>query len=129
MTVPVAWQRYEAWNRALGSVLFTPANAGRPVYLDMDDDFLSEVAAAAGSGEADAARELALAVRDTLSLGAGGGPVFGQHLRNLRLWRRVTLRKARDDGQVPPAPPVLALLAVLTLAAEEMQHDREFAGN
>src|SRR5262249_10625260 len=45
------------------------------------------------------------------------------------LWRRVTLRKARGDGQVPPTPPVLALLAALTLAAEEMQHDLEFAGN
>ncbi|HEY1702312.1 MAG TPA: hypothetical protein VGG75_21610 [Trebonia sp.] len=95
----------------------------------MDDDVLSEVAASAGSGEADAARELAIAVRDTLSLDVTCGPVFGQHLRNLRLWRRVTLRKARDDGQVPPAPPILALLAALTLAAEEMQHDREFAGN
>jgi len=129
MAVPAAWQRYEAWNRAFGSVLFTSANEGRPVYLDMDDDVLSEVAASAGSGEADAAQELALAVRDTLSLNPTGGPVFGQHLRNLRLWRRVTLRKARDDGQVPSAPPVLALLAALTLAAEEMQHDREFAGN
>jgi hypothetical protein len=95
----------------------------------MDNDVLSEVAASAGSGEADAARELARAVRDTLSLNARGGPVFGQHLRNLRLWRGVTLRKARSDGQVPSAPPVLALLAALTLAAEEMQHDREFAGN
>jgi hypothetical protein len=129
MAVPVAGQRYEAWNRAFSSVLFTPANAGRPVYLDMDDDVLSEVAVVAGWGEVEAARELALAVCDTLDLDARGVPVFGQHLRNLRLWRKVTLRKALGDGQVPPAPPVLALLGVLTLAAEEMQHDREFAGN
>lgn len=129
MAVSVAWQRYEAWNRAFGSVLFTVVNAGRPVYLDMDDDVLSEVAVSAGTGAPDPARELVAAARDTLNLTGGGSPVFGEHLRNLRLWRRVTLKNAQDDGQVPPAPPVLALLAVLTLAAEEMQHDRDFAGN
>ena len=41
MAVSAAWQRYDAWNQALGSMLFTSANDGRPVYLDMDDDVLS----------------------------------------------------------------------------------------
>ena len=39
------------------------------------------------------------------------------------------VRESLDEGAIPPAPPVLCLLAVLTLAAEKMQHDGEFAGN
>ena len=83
----------------------------------------------AGVEPTDAAAQLADTVRATLCLESGPESVFEQHLRNLRLWRRVTLRKARDEGAIPQAPPVLGLLAVLTLAAEEMQHDGEFAGN
>lgn len=129
MTVSVAWQRYEAWNQALASMLFTAANDGRPIYLDMDEDVLSRVAMEAGAGQAAAAEQLAVAVHATLNLDRGSGPVFEQHLRNLRLWRRVRMKNSLDNGEVPPAPPVLGLLAVLTLAAEEMQHDRDFAGN
>jgi hypothetical protein len=129
MAMSSAWQQYHAWNEALGSVLFTSANDGRPVYLDMDDDVLSQVALEAGVEPGDIQAHLAAAVRDTLNLSGAAASVFGQHLRDLRLWRRVTVKKSRDEGSIPPAPPVLALLAVLTLAAEEMQHDREFGGN
>ena len=99
MAIPAAWERYAAWNQAFGTVLFTPDNAGRPVYLDMDDDVLSQVAVRAGVDPEEAAEQLAAAVRDTLSLTAAAGPVFDQHLRNLRRWRRVTLKDAREDGQ------------------------------
>jgi len=127
MAIPATWERYAAWNQAFASVLFTPANAGRPVYMDMDEDVLSQVAVEAGVDQSDAAEQLAAAVRDTLSLSTATGPVFGRHLRDLRLWRRVTLKDARGDGRVPQAPLILALLAVLTLAAEEMQNDRNYA--
>jgi len=129
MAVSAAWQRYNAWNQALSSVLFTSANQGRPIYLDMDDDVLARVAAEAGVEAANAAAELADAVRATLTLDSASGRVFEEHLRNLRLWRRVTLKKSCDDGTIAPTPPVLGVLAVLTLAAEEMQHDGDFGGN
>ncbi|HET9894974.1 MAG TPA: hypothetical protein VFQ44_08560 [Streptosporangiaceae bacterium] len=129
MAISVAWQRYDVWNQALSSVLFTPSNEGRPVYLDMDDDVLSQVALEAGVTATDAPTQLADAVRATLVRQSTFDGVFEQHLRNLRLWLRVTLRKARDESAIPDAPPVLGLLAVLTLAAEEMQHDGEFGGN
>ena len=129
MAVSFAWHRYHAWNEAVGSVLFTPANDGRPVYLDMDDDVLSRVAHEAGVEQADSRAQLAAAVRDTLNPGGTATSVFGQHLRGLRLWRQASLRKSREEGSIPPVPPVLALLAVLTLGAEEMQHDQEFGGN
>ena len=77
----------------------------------------------------DAVAQLADTVRMTLDLDSGPESVFAQHLRNLRLWRRTTLKKSRDEGMMPQVPPALGLLAVLTLAAEEMQHDGEFGGN
>ena len=61
-----ALRRYEVWNAALASTLFTPENAGRPVYLDMDDDVLFRVSNATGVEQADAAVQLAATVRSTL---------------------------------------------------------------
>lgn len=129
MVGSVAWQRYEAWNQALVSVLFTSANDGRPVYLDMDDDIFSRVAREVGVDPSNASAQLADAVRATLNLGDGDGPVFKQHLQNLRLWRRGPLKRVRDAGMLPEAPPIIGLLAALTLAAEEMQRDQSFSGN
>ena len=100
MAISAAWQRYDAWNQAFGSVLFTSANAGRPVYLDMDDDVLSRWPLEAGVEPTDAAAQLAGTVRATLNLESASERVFEQHLRNLRLWRRVTLKKSRDEGTI-----------------------------
>ena len=129
MASSAAWQRYDAWNQALGSVLFTSANEGRPAYLDMDDDVLRLVAAETGVELAEAAMELAATVRSTLDVDSASATVFEQHLRNLRRWQHVTVEESSDVGAIPPAPPILGLLAALTLAAEEMQHDGDFAGN
>ena len=124
-----ALRRYEAWDAAIASTLFTAENTGRPVYLDMDDDVLSRVSQSAGVESADAAAQLAATVRSTFELSSASAGVFTQHLRSLRHWRRVIVRKSLDEGAIPPPPPILCLLAVLTLAAEKMQHDGEFAGN
>lgn len=42
---------YDAWNRALAQRYFTNEMSGRPVYLDTDDDLLSDVGAAVGAGD------------------------------------------------------------------------------
>lgn len=125
----VTWQRYDVWNQTLAGALFTSANEGRPVYLDMDDEVLTRVALEGGMESAEASAQLADSVRSTLDLNSTATGVFEKHLRNLRTWRRVAIKKSRDEGAIPEAPPVLGLLAALTLAAEEMQHDGEFAGN
>lgn len=127
MEKSAAWDGYDAWNRALAAVIFTPANADRSVYLDMDDDVLIQVATAAGAVPDQAAADLAAAVCGTLNLG-GQGPVFAKHLRRLKRWRE-SLREEMTQARAPEPPPVLALLAVLTLAAEEMGHDADFAPN
>lgn len=126
MGVFSAWERYEAWNQALSRVHFGPRNEGRPVYLDMDDDILQQVAVEAGVDPANAASDLVAAVRETLYMDAADGAVFDRHVHKLRQWRR-TMRVAKTRGQETEPPPVIGLLAVLTLAAEGMQHDGEFA--
>jgi hypothetical protein len=127
MTLRTAWDRYEVWNQAFTRVVFTDDKAGRPVYLDMDEDVLQMVASEVGVDPSRALDELVAAVRGTLNLDSSRGPVFAQHTKRLSAWRR-QLRTARDEGGRQP-PPVLALLAVLTLAAEAMCRDSEYAAN
>ena len=127
VTRQMAWDRYEVWNQAFSRVVFTADKAGRPVYLDMDEDVLRIVASEAGVDPSRALDELVAAVRGTLNLDSSSGPVFAQHAKRLTAWRR-ELRTALDRGVRQP-PPVLALLAVLTLAAEAMCHDSEHAAN
>jgi hypothetical protein len=70
----------------------------------MDDDVLSRVALETGVEPTDVAAQLADTVRATLNLESASEKVFEQHLRNLRLWRRVTLKKSCDKGTIPQAP-------------------------
>lgn len=128
MGIHAAWERYEEWNRVLARALFTPSNEGRPVYLDMDDDVLAEIAEAAVLEQSDIAPQLFAAVRGTLNLDVSDGPVFARHLQKLRQWRG-SLRRLRQEGRQPGPPPVLGLLSALTLVAEAMQRDAEFASN
>ena len=123
-----AWERYELWNQAFSRVVFSTRNEGRPVYLDMDEDVLGNVASEAGFEPSQAADQLTEAVRGTLYLEASEEPVFWQHTEKLRLWR-YGLGPGREKDDVLGPPPVLGLLAVLTLAAEEMGGDSAFAAN
>ena len=123
-----AWERYELWNQAFSHVVFSARNDGRPVYLDMDEEVIGKVASEAGFEPAQAADQLTETVRRTLYLDASDGPVFWQHTEKLRLWR-YGLRPGREKNDVLGPPPVLGLLAVLTLAAEEMGGDSAFAAN
>ena len=123
-----AWERYELWNQAFSRVVFSTRNEGRPVYLDMDEDVLGNVASEAGFEPSQAADQLAEAVRGTLYLETSEEPVFWQHTEKLRLWR-YGLGPGREKDDVLGPPPVLGLLAVLTLAAEEMGGDSAFAAN
>lgn len=117
---------YSAWNRAVVDVVFTEGQVGRPVYLDMDDDVLLDIAKHVGGELEDPAAGLAAAVRSTLSLGAWER-VFDWHLGSLAAWRRRL--RARRPGEELAAPQVIALLALLTLAAERMGEDASHAPN
>jgi len=99
---------YRQWNTALADVVYAPEAAGLPAYLDLEDTVLDRVAERAGRPGA-GRDELIAAVRATL-----GPPdrqqVFAAHRAQLRAWRAAS-------GQ---PPPVIALLSVLCLAAEDM---------
>jgi len=109
---------YDRWNEAIAQEIFAPSAAGRPVYLDIEEDVLAAVAKRADVGEG-GARALAAAVRGTLRLLPGDRNVFQGHLARLQGWRADASR----------TPPTLALLAVLSLAAEAMRRGDGMSAN
>lgn len=117
---PNAWERYERWNDEIAAVIFSPMAAGMPVYLDLEDDVLTEIGQAAEPESIDAGTALIATVRQTLDLNEGPSKVFRRHLLRLDSWESTD----RLD-----APPVLALLAALSLAAENMQAADGMAAN
>ena len=116
----VSWYVYERWNAAIAEVVFSPENAGVPVYLDLEDDVLAAVAAAAGERSGDAEDKLVSAVAATVDTRGAIGSVFWSHRRSLERWSR---------GRAVDAPPHLAMLAVLSLAAERMSSSDGRAAN
>ena len=105
------WTRYKAWSEAIDAEVFSPAAAGRPAYLDLEEDVLSAVWARVGpSSISSAIDDLGETVRGTLDL-QRGGDVFRQHRIRVNLWE--------TTGRKGP-PPTLGLLAVLSLAAQAM---------
>jgi hypothetical protein len=112
------WEAYDRWNEAIAQEIYTPSAAGRPVYLDIEEDVLAAVARRAGVGES-STQALAAAVRGTLWLLPGGQNVFHGHLARLQRWQADPRR----------TPPTLALLAVLSLAAEAMRRGEGMSAN
>lgn len=104
------WAKYDVWNEALAELAFPWLDKPEPVYLDLEDEFLQELAARTGTELGRVEEVLANDVRATLRSG-GPATIFEDHERRARRWRRGGRRKE---------PPFLALLAVFCLAAERM---------
>lgn len=111
------WTAYREWNRALAEVVYSPEAAGRPAYLDLEDSVLEQVSERAGRPGA-GRDELAGAVRATLGPPARQ-QIFAAHRAQLRAWRTASGRP----------PPVIALLSVLCLAAEDMRDGEGMSAN
>src|SRR3954447_15605587 len=112
-----SWSAYDAWNRALADEFFRGRWGGRPVYLDLEDDVLARVAAQAGVVDADPSQALIAAVLPTLSLESWGS-LLGRHVARVSAWQR---------GGMDGAPPVIAVLALLSLVAEHMRTDAQLS--
>ena len=108
----MAWERYDRWNSAIASVVFSKDGAGRPAYLDLEDDVLDAVRDIAEPEASDAAAALVAATKDTLVFERGPAKVLRGHLRRLDQWR---------EGDWAETPPSIALLALFSLAAEKMR--------
>lgn len=110
---------YDEWNQTLIDLLFNTDRADRPVYLDLDEVTTSALARALGVAETEVLDALAAVVTARLRLYPSHRSVFLTYIDDLRTWRAA---RAALDG-----PPVVALLAFLTLAARAMGEDSDFA--
>lgn len=120
------WTQYEAWNTAIADVLFPPVELPVPVYLDLEDDNLALVAEIMGCAPDAVAESLGATVRGTLQLDEGPKTVFSGHTIQLRRWHS-TSRK--ESGAPSSPPPVLGVLALLSLTADSMRQGDGMAEN
>lgn len=114
-----SWAEYLRFEEALTTHFFTEEQAGLPVYLDMDSSAFQAAAASTELEPGDFTEKMVGAVRVLLRLGGSGHRVFHSFDERLKLWRR-QFRDAQAEGSLLPAPPVVALLATFTAAAETM---------
>lgn len=106
------WERYVRWNDAVADVVYSTANAGQPVYLDLEDDVLNKIRDEADPGASSATVGLVRAVLAVTPVNQGSSAILKPFEQRLSRWER---------GSLDDAPPTLALLAVTSLAAENMR--------
>jgi hypothetical protein len=111
------WETVDRWSEATCEYFFSGRWAGRPVYLDLEEEVTKHIAARAGVGDSDPRKALADAIKPTLNLNAGTPPLLQGHVRRTDVWRR---------GGANGPPPFLAVLAFMSLVAEGMRSDGEF---
>jgi hypothetical protein len=104
------WSEYDRWNAVIADVVFPELDYMAPAYLDLEDEMLEEIARAMGLEPSQVEGALASAVADTLDH-SSPRLIFRQHTSRLWRWSR---------GDSTDTPPLLALLAVFSLAAERM---------
>ncbi|AKS35860.1 hypothetical protein [Mycolicibacterium goodii] len=122
-SVTKAWSQYLLWNHAIADVIYPAAESPEPAYMDLEDEELEKIAAAAGYSGSNIAAELARVVR-AVTVGMGGK--FSLQILDART-RGWAVRNLKKPSEEPP--PCLAFLAVTVLAAEEMGTDEDLAAN
>lgn len=107
------WERYQRWNDAVAEIVYSASNAGQPVYLDLEDDVLDRIRDAAEPGAPNATVGLVRAVLAVTPINQGPSLILKPFEQRIVRW---------EHGSLDDPPPTLALLAVMSLAAENM-HD------
>ena len=118
MSRPEVWAEYDRWNAVIANVVFPELDHVAPAYLDLEDEMLEEIASAMGVQAEDVEGSLANAVAATLDQSTPR-LIFKQHTSRLWQW-------SKGDSTAPP--PILALLAVFSLAAEHMTKGEGISG-
>ena len=113
----VNWDRYDLWNDAVFRHFFGEDQLGRLVYIDVDDEILTNLAPDS-QAKGDPIRDFVEVLRRTLSV--RGSQLVDNHLGRARQWKQ--------EGSPAPAPFV-ALLSLFCLAAQRMQSDQKFTAN
>ncbi len=107
---------YEDFNKAVNETFFDGRFANAPVFLDLEGSLAEEVARRVGMNVDDLEDIAGSSVRETLDFDARNPYRFHQQV--FAKWLRTT----RDT-----APPFTGLLCILSMAAERMRADDEFA--
>ncbi|MET7961469.1 hypothetical protein [Micromonospora zamorensis] len=123
------WEAYDAWNEAVAEVFFREELEGQPAYIDLDNDTVPLLSQKTGIAPDEVEEALAAAVREILRLGGGRQRTFAEVLAHLKSWLGTWRRTARASRLDLSPPPVLALLAVFSMAAERMGRDADMGAN
>lgn len=116
------WPLFKAWNRALADSFLSPASAGRPVYLDKDSADFAATARRMSMSPDKAVNALCRAVATTIDADDGSS-MLAVHAQLTRSWRLGALTSRNAGKPITTPPPALALLAVMSIAAEDMGHE------
>lgn len=112
-TATERWQRYLAWNEAVAEVVYPATDEVVPAYMDLEEDIVRSIAAAAGEAGSDARKVLAETVRAV---------TVDEHGFSLE---KVANRTRRWAVRSVEPPPCLAFLALTVVAAEDMGNAEE----
>lgn len=116
-------ESYWGWNEALASIVYPALDEAGPAYFSLDEEQRAVIARDLGFPVEDFDEQVSRCVKGFLDFsGSGPSALFQSVNDGLVLWRRAT-RSERG------APPVLPLLAVLTVAAARMTSGGGMAEN
>lgn len=104
--------KYDKWNEELASRFYNESQAGRPVYLQVDDDILKQIAQKMGIPQEAGRDAFIAAVRHR------------SRLRDDPFFKFFQLRDFERDPQ-NKLPPFIAFLGLCVLAAFDMERDPE----
>lgn len=110
-TSRASWQEYDRWNEVIADVVFPERDVPVPVYLDVEDHEIREIGARLGVPAEQVVDTLMHVVGQTIDLDLVTG-AFNTHVERVLHWQR----GRRQDAVYPE----VALLAVFSLAAEQM---------
>ena len=117
--------KYLAWNSYIADFFFNESSSGTPVYLDVDDEFFSEIEKSnfAYQFDLEPFDEFIYVIRSLIKEGNSD-----QFLKFEILLRKYNLKVKGGDVEVGE-PPIIALLAVFVMAASQMSHNEEHGAN
>jgi len=112
-----SWKEYELWNSLLTTYFFKGRYKGKPVYLEVNDQLLSQIGLDAGIESKNYPDQFKRAIKNTLFQ----KNLFQKHWTNCYQWKS---RQQLDD-----APPFIALLSFFSYVAEKMVMDEKYHAN
>ena len=115
-----AGDRYLELDSALCRYFFSADKSGLPVYLDVEEEELEACGQTVGLAGSEFRQTLVQEVRGLLVFGQQGVSVLQQFEKANSLWRKRLAAVRTERGARLFPPPIVGLLAVLVIPAEQM---------